>query len=94
MTVGLIVACMPAFATVVRHHGFPLGAFWTSIGSKISTFPTKISTKSEILMEILPSNESLRFRMSSDSPREEGWMALSRRTYVESISKLELMVRS
>lgn len=70
MTIGLIVACMPAFAKVVRHHGLPLGAFWRPIGSKIPTFLTKISTKSEILMEILPSKESLRFGMSPDSPGE------------------------
>lgn len=85
MTVGLIVACMPAFATVVRHNGFPLGTFWTFLGSKMFAF----SRKSKYLMHKVPSKDSSSYDSERfDSPREEEGMASSGGTYVESKQRI------
>ncbi|KAL8793768.1 MAG: hypothetical protein Q9195_003598, partial [Heterodermia aff. obscurata] len=45
MNVGLIVACMPAVATVVRAHSPLLARLWTSIGSKLPSIEVKVSVR-------------------------------------------------
>lgn len=84
MTVGLTVACMPAFATVVRHHGFPLGTFWTFLNSKMSSFSTKISSKSKSLMHKVGSNDDLPYDIEgSNSARGGDGIAAGAGLYVE-----------
>ena len=45
MNVGVIVACMPAVATVVRAHSPLLARLWTSIGSKFPSIEVKVSVR-------------------------------------------------
>ena len=45
MNVGLIAACMPAVATVVRAHNPQIVKFWTLFTSKIPSISVKVSVR-------------------------------------------------